>query len=58
MFPEQVHYSRAGCPIGWKIRDWETANKLLSYFDPERRPFAIFTLPDIVMSSASAPKRA
>jgi len=46
MFPEPVHYSRADCLVGWKIRQWETANKLLSYFDPERRPFAIFTLPD------------
>jgi len=46
MFPEPVHYSRADCPAGWKIRDWDTANKLLSYFDTERRPFAIFTLPD------------
>jgi hypothetical protein len=46
MFPEPVHYSRADCPAGWKIRDWETANKLLSYFDSERRPFAIFALPD------------
>lgn len=46
MFPEAVHYSRTDCPVGWKIRDWDTANKLLSYLEPERRPFAIFTLPD------------
>ncbi len=46
MFPEPVHYSRTDCPAGWKIRDWDTANKLLSYFDPERRPFAIFALLD------------
>ena len=46
MFPEPVHYSRADCPAGWKIRDWDIANKLLSYFDSERRPYAIFTLPD------------
>jgi hypothetical protein len=46
MFPEPVHYSRTDCPAGWKIRDWDTANHLLSYFDSERRPFAIFTLPD------------
>jgi len=45
MFPEPVHYSRTDTP-GWKIHNWETANKLLTYFDPERRPFAIFTLPD------------
>jgi hypothetical protein len=45
MFPDPVHYSRNDSP-GWKIRDWETANKLLSYLEPNRRPFAIFTLPD------------
>jgi len=43
MFPEPVHYSRTDSN-GWKIRDWETANKLLSYLEPKRRPFAIFTL--------------
>lgn len=46
MFPEPVHYIRADCPTGWKILDWETANKLLSYLDSDRRPFAVFTLPD------------
>jgi hypothetical protein len=46
MFPEPVHYSRTDCPAGWKIPDWDTANKLLSYLEPERRPFAIFTLSD------------
>jgi hypothetical protein len=45
-FPEPVHYSRADCTVGWKIKDWETANKLLNYFEPDRRPFATFTLPD------------
>jgi hypothetical protein len=45
MFPERVHYQRTDTP-GWHIQDWETANKLLTYLDPERRPFAIFTLPD------------
>jgi len=45
MFSEPVHYSRTDTP-GWKIRDWDTANKLLNYFDPARRPFAIFTLSD------------
>ena len=45
MFPEPVHYQRSNTP-GWNIRDWDTANKLLSYFDPERWPFATFTLPD------------
>lgn len=38
-----MHYSRTDSP-GWKIRDWETANKLLSYLEIERRHFAVFTL--------------
>ena len=46
MFPMPVHYKRNDTPAGWKIRDWETANKLLSYLDPNLRPFAILTLPD------------
>lgn len=45
MFPEPVHYSRTDT-VGWKIRGWETANKLLGYLEPERRHFATFTLPD------------
>jgi hypothetical protein len=56
-FPEPVHYSRADCPTGWKIRDWETANKLLNYFGPDRRPFAIFTLPDNSYVQALGAKR-
>ena len=44
-FPEPIHYCRTDTP-GWKIRDWETANKLLSYLEPEKRHFAAFTLPD------------
>lgn len=57
MFPEPVHYSRTDSPVGWKIRDWETANKLLSYLDPERRPFAIFTLPDNSYAQCLGSKR-
>lgn len=45
MFPVPVHFSRNDSP-GWKIRDWETANKLLSYLELNKRPFAIFSLPD------------
>lgn len=45
MFPEQVHYSRTSCP-GWKIKDWDTANKLLSYLEPNKWHFAIFELAD------------
>lgn len=45
MFPEQVHYSRAD-GNGWKIKDWETANKLLSYLNPEKNIFVIFELSD------------
>jgi hypothetical protein len=44
-FPEPVHYSRTD-NAGWIIRDWATANKLLSYLEPEERYFAVFTLPD------------
>jgi hypothetical protein len=32
--------------VGWKIKSWETANKLLSYLEPERRHYAIFELPE------------
>lgn len=45
MFPEPVHYSRTDSP-GWKIRDWDSANSLLGYLEPTRRPFAIFELSD------------
>jgi hypothetical protein len=45
MFTEPVHYQRNDTP-GWNIRDWATANRLLRYFDPERWPFATFTLQD------------
>ena len=44
-FPEPVHYSRTDSP-GWKIKDWDTANTLLSYLEPNKRHFAIFELPD------------
>jgi len=45
MFPEPVHYMRTDTP-GWTIKDWDTANHLLSYLEPEKRHFAVFTLPD------------
>ncbi len=45
MFPTPVWYERTDSP-GWEISDWETANKLLSYVEPEYRPYAIFSLPD------------
>ena len=45
MFPEEVHYECESDP-GRKIEDWETANALLSYLDPKRNPFVIFSLPD------------
>lgn len=44
-FSQPVHYSRTDTP-GWKIKDWETANKLLSYLELRRRHFTTFTLPD------------
>jgi len=46
MFPERVHDSRADAEAGWDIKDWDTANNLLSYVDPERRHYAIFTRDD------------
>ena len=45
MFPETVHFKRNDSP-GWDIADWDTANSLLSYLDPERRPYATFMLTD------------
>ena len=44
-FPEPVHYSRENSP-GWKIRDWDTANKLLSYLSTDGKSFACFERPD------------
>ena len=46
MFPETVHYSRTDQPTGWNIPDWDAANTLLGYLDPDRRHFAVFTLDD------------
>jgi hypothetical protein len=45
-FPEPVRYSRTDCPSRWQIETWETANNLLGYLDPERRHYAVFSLPD------------
>lgn len=44
-FPEPVKYERTDSP-GWIIHDWQTADRLLSYLEPKKRYFAIFTLPD------------
>jgi hypothetical protein len=57
-FPEQVHYSRTDAQAGWKIQDWDTANKLLSYLDPERRHYAIFELPDHSYAQCLGAKKA
>jgi hypothetical protein len=46
LFPERVCYSRPGAYPGWHIKDWETANKLLGFLDPDTKNFAIFALPD------------
>ena len=46
MFPGTVRYSRTDAPAGWDIRDWDTANKLLGYLEPERRHYAIFAFDD------------
>jgi len=45
LFPEPVHYQRTNSP-GWEIRSWADANSLLSYLEPTKRYFAVFTLPD------------
>jgi hypothetical protein len=44
-FPEPIHYSREDSP-GWKIEDWDTANKLLSYLNTNGKSFACFEKPD------------
>ena len=44
-FPSPIHYSREDSP-GWNIKDWQTANKLLSYLSLEGMSFAIFEKPD------------
>lgn len=46
MFPTPVLYQREDCPAGWHIKDWETANKLLSYLNTNGRSYAIFSKPD------------
>jgi hypothetical protein len=45
-FAERVLFSRAENPTGWNVKDWETANRLLGYLDPEKNPYAIFSLSD------------
>lgn len=45
-FPEPIHYSRENSP-GWKIKDWDTANKLLSYLNnTDGMSFACFEKPN------------
>ncbi len=44
-FPTPVHYSRENSS-GWKIKDWETANKLLSYLNTNGMSFACFEKED------------
>ena len=56
MFPTLIHYQRNDSP-GWKIRDWDTANKLLGYLDPQVRPFAVFTLPNNSYAQCLGSKR-
>jgi hypothetical protein len=46
LFRERVRYSRPGAYPGWHIKDWETADKLLGFLDPDEKNFAIFDLPD------------
>jgi len=46
LFPERVRYSRPGADPGWYIKDWETANKLLGFLNPDKNNFAIFDLAD------------
>jgi hypothetical protein len=45
VFPKPIRYSRENSP-GWKIKDWETANKLLSYLNTDGMSFACFQKPD------------
>lgn len=56
MFPTPVQYSREGRP-SWQIKDWDTANKLLSYLDPEIRSFAIFQKADRSYIQCAGAKR-
>jgi len=45
VFPVTVKHMRSD-GASWPIRDWDTANHLLSYLHPEKNPFVIFSLPD------------
>lgn len=56
MFSSPVHYSREGTP-GWKIKNWDAANKLLSYLDPKVRSFAIFERDDRSYVQCAGAKR-
>ena len=41
-FPEPVHFTREDSPAGWKLKDWDTVNSLLSYFDTNGKSFVCF----------------
>lgn len=56
-FPEPVHYARTDNP-GWRILNWTTANKLLSYLEPEKKHFAVFSLPDDSYAQCLGSKKA
>jgi hypothetical protein len=45
-FPRRVRCSATDQPSGWDISNWEAANNLLGGFDPARRHYSIFDLPD------------
>lgn len=45
-FPKPVHFSREDSPTGWKIKDWDTANALLSYLNTKGRSFVCFQKED------------
>lgn len=55
-FPEKVFYRRGGS-AGWHIRNWDTANKLLSYLGPKVSQFAVFEKPDSSYVQCAGAKR-
>ena len=55
-FSKPVFYRRGGT-AGWEIRDWETANKLLSYLGPKVSDFAVFENPDHSYVQCAGAKR-
>ena len=55
-FSEPIFYRRGGT-AGWEIRDWETAEKLLSYLGPKFSDFAVFEKPDHSYVQCAGAKR-